>query len=582
MWLCCDWTGRRCGVACVVSQTRWRRSTTCVPVRPLWESRRHIRLRVGANTSERLAAAARDAPATASARPPPSGTELSYITAKMPSIVPELQTEPAVWAAGTFRAAWSTLHKTYASLLETDPARAAELREKDWRELALCSAYAEALHLMSLLSPSLRAAITQHPTFDHTQVEEIFVHLGQDVEVRGGGGGVIQLPPPTVPELQFLVRQIGRFGTDGRGCVANTAHRASVWRGREGEALGVTLRVGRYVPGAAEALLPLAQRGSVLILSKAGVGKTTLLRDLAAGLAQGPRLPRVTVVDTSNEIGGDGPLPLPYLGRCRRIQVPRREEQSRVMTEVIQNHTPDYLIVDEIATEAEAEAAWSISQRGVHLIGTCHGEHLESLLQNRALNLLVGGAAQAFLSNEERRLRNKTKKTVLERPFNSPFSCVVELHARDCGHVYVDVNKAVDLILDDQPARSNADVGAGVILSAPLPVRLEKLLQLQDRRKAKAAAAHTSVDPNSALDAGDSDDTADYDTPLGYSVDEEGYTLPPAQRTGRRGDAVGGGASTAHAPPHPERRRERPPQHGRPRRARKTDGMLLDELQGLF
>ncbi|CAM40352.1 conserved hypothetical protein [Leishmania braziliensis MHOM/BR/75/M2904] len=540
---------------------------------------RSLRTRVGANTNERLLAAERDEPATTSARPPPSGMDLSYITAKMPDLLPTYQTESAVWSARTFRSAWSTLHKAYASFLKTDPARAAELRAKDWKGLALYNSYAETLHLMSFLFPALRTAITQHPSFDYTQVEELFVHLGQDVEVRGSGGWVIQLPPPTTAELQYLMKHIGRFGADGRGCVANTAHRASVWRGRHGEALGVTLRVGRYVPGAARALLPLARRGSLLILSKAGMGKTTLLRDLAAGLAQDPLTPRVTVVDTSNEIGGDGPIPLPYLGRCRRIQVPRREDQSRVMIEVIQNHTPDYLIVDEIATEEEAEAAWSISQRGVHMIGTCHGEHLEGLLQNRALNLLVGGAAQAFLSNEERRLRNKTKKTVLERPYNSPFSFVVELHARNRAHLYVDVNKAVDLALDEQSAKLNAAIGAAVELSELLPSRVERLLLLQDEKTRKLKGASDSTEHDADLGE-DKDDATALSSASQHTMDEEGYTFLADNDSGPQGNCSAV-HSTFAAPNHAsgrctQRRAEKQ------RRPCKTDADLWRELKGFF
>ncbi|CAJ1031905.1 hypothetical protein Q4I32_005979 [Leishmania shawi] len=540
---------------------------------------RNLRTRVGANTNERLLAAERDEPATTSARPPPSGMDLSYITAKMPDLLPTYQTESAVWSARTFRSAWSTLHKAYASFLKTDPARAAELRAKDWKGLALYNSYAETLHLMSFLFPALRTAITQHPSFDYTQVEELFVHLGQDVEVRGSGGWVIQLPPPTTAELQYLMKHIGRFGADGRGCVANTAHRASVWRGRHGEALGVTLRVGRYVPGAARALLPLARRGSLLILSKAGMGKTTLLRDLAAGLAQDPLTPRVTVVDTSNEIGGDGPIPLPYLGRCRRIQVPRREDQSRVMIEVIQNHTPDYLIVDEIATEEEAEAAWSISQRGVHMIGTCHGEHLEGLLQNRALNLLVGGAAQAFLSNEERRLRNKTKKTVLERPYNSPFSFVVELHARNRAHLYVDVNKAVDLALDEQSAKLNAAIGAAVELSELLPSRVERLLLLQDEKTRKLKGASGSTEHDADLGE-DKDDATALSSASQHTMDEEGYTSLADNDSGPQGNCSAV-HSTFAAPNHASGRCTQR-RAGKQRRPRKTDADLWRELKGFF
>jgi stage III sporulation protein SpoIIIAA len=500
--------------------------------------------------------------------------DMQYILSRVPD-VSLYQTDDTVWTAPNFRAAWSVLHKRYAEALESDPGRAKVLREADWNGLALCTSYAETLHLLSLLAPSLRAAVTQHPLFDAAQVEEFFVHIGQDVEVRGSGGWVIQLPPPTADELQHLVKQIGRFGTDGRGCVAQTAHRASVWRGRHGEMLGVTLRVGRYVPGAARALLPLVRRGSLLIISKAGMGKTTLLRDLASALAQTRGMPRVTVVDTSNEIGGDGPIPLPYMGRCRRIQVPTREEQSRVMTEVIQNHTPEYVIVDELATEAEAEAAWSIAQRGVHLIGTCHGESLEGLLQNRALNLLVGGAAQAFLSNEERRLRNKTKKTILERPYSSPFPFVLELHSRNTGHLYVDVNKAVDLVLDDQLACGNASVGGPIDLREQLPMRFERLLQLQDKQRRQLQRGSSSTQVEHETD-GDGTEGGSFDSSPRQEVDRDGYTIVSEDATACGASAGSPSPPTAHSTASPHRN------GGKHRRRKSSDEELYKELRGFF
>lgn len=540
------------------------------------EARRSLRTRDGVNTQARLRAAEKDEPATSTLRPPPSGMDLQYILSRVPDMS-LYQTEDAVWSAPTFRSAWSTLHQRCAELLETDPEAAQRVRDTDGKGLALCTSYAETLHLMSLLSPTLRSGITQHPLFNSAEVEEFFVHVGQDVEVRGSGGWVLQLPPPSADELQFLVKQVGRFGSDGRGCVANTAHRASVWRGRHGEVLGVTLRVGRYVPGVARALLPLILRGSLLIISKAGMGKTTLLRDIATGLAQQRGMPRVTVVDTSNEIGGDGPIPLPYLGRCRRIQVATREDQSRVMTEVIQNHSPEYLLVDELATAAEAEAAWSIAQRGVHLIGTCHGESLEGLIQNRALNLLVGGAAQTFLSNEERRLRNKTKKSVLERPFSAPFQFVVELQSRHKAHLYVDVNKAVDLVLDDQVAQGNASVGGPIDLRETLPAHILRLLEVQDKQRrllqqkservGQPAGAETLEAEALRLASG------------GGSVDKDGYSVPSSARDGGDGSEASSTEFAVHDEDRYERRQRKSMRH---RQRKNADEELYKELRGFF
>lgn len=532
---------------------------------------RHLRSRAGPPTPEALELADSDEAPTASGRAPPNAMALSYVLDKVglrADAIEEQKTEAAVWGAATLKEAWRRLHAAIALAADDNPVRARQMREKDMLLLALCTAQAETLHLMSLLPPGMRAAIAAHPAFSFSEVEELYIHLGQDIEVRGGAW-VMQLPPPSTADLQFILRMIGRFGEDGRGCITSTAHRVSGWRGRQGETLGVTIRVGRFVPNVARALLTLAERGSVLILSRAGMGKTTLLRDLAAAIAQNAGKPRVTIVDTSNEIGGDGPIPMPFLGRCRRIQVPARDQQSRVMTEVIQNHSPEYLIVDELATADEAQAAWSIAQRGVRLIATCHGDSLAGLLQNQSLNLLVGGAVHAFLSNEERRLRNKTKKTVLERPHSSPFQFVVELNARDQGYVYVDVNKAVDLILDDQSAKGNAAVSGQVTLSEPLPHRLEGLIRAQERAQHKldTASAQRSNSEAPYVEGSEGGSSSSEDTELfGTTTDAQGYTVPkhsPSYDGGPRGDWRGSSGN------------------GR-RKGRKTDSQLLNELDRML
>lgn len=411
-------------------------------------------------------------------RTPPNEIGLGELVERLPHIM-HLQTDPTVWSSRTLGEAWKNMHSVLRETRSTDPARAVELMEKDLKGLAWCTSDAEIVYLLSIFHPALRDALQRNESFSTATVEEFFMHIGQEIEVRGTGW-LVTLPPPSLDHFQFTLRMVGKFGEDGRGCVSSTSHRVSVWRGRHGEPLGVTVRVGRYVPNAAKALVPLTRRGSLLIISRAGLGKTTLLRDLATSIANNASSPRVAVVDTSNEIGGDDPVPMSFLGRCRRIQVPRREEQCRVMAEVIQNHSPEYLIVDELVSETEAQAAWSISQRGVRLIATCHGETLDGLLQNQALKILVGGTAQAFLSNEERRLRNKEKKTVLERPYSSPFHSVVEIIERNKAFLYVDVNKAVDLILDDKEPKKDASVGDFIDLLEPLPPRLMKLLNRKE------------------------------------------------------------------------------------------------------
>lgn len=405
--------------------------------------------------------------------------------------VSAFQTEPAVWCTPTVRDAWESLHEKIRDAEAENPERLKELQQKDLKGLAHCTAALEFQYLFRVFSNELRDSIQAHPDFSSDTVEEFFLHLEQRIEVRGDGW-LIQLPPPSEKELEHVLAEVGEVGEDGRGNLWSTSHRLSVWRGRKGEVLGVTIRVGRYIPCVAEALLPLAKIGSLLVIAKAGMGKTTLIRDLSASLAN--RYPidkdkggasRVIVVDSSNEICGDSVTPLPFLGRCRRMQVPKGKDQSSKMAEVIQNHSPEYLVVGELLTEEEAKAAWCTTQRGVRLVATCHAETLDGLVKNQSLNLLVGGTAQAFLSNEERRMRNKVKKSILERPYSSPFDFVVEMKTRESAYIYVNVNKAIDLLLDDKNPKKNVSVGGEVDLREPLPNDLLVLATMREEYEKK-------------------------------------------------------------------------------------------------
>ena len=168
----------------------------------------------------------------------------------------------------------------------------------------------------------------------------------------------------------------------------------------------------------------IEQGQSLLILGRPGVGKTTLLREAARVLADDLGK-RVVVVDTSNEIAGDGDIPHPGIGRARRMQVARPAEQHQVMIEAVENHMPEVIIIDEIGTELEAAAARTIAERGVQLVGTAHGRTLDNLVVNPTLSDLVGGTQTVTLGDEEARRRG-TQKTVVERKAPPTFDVLVE------------------------------------------------------------------------------------------------------------------------------------------------------------
>jgi len=245
-------------------------------------------------------------------------------------------------------------------------------------------------------------------------------------------------------EIDYVVDRVSDFTSDNRAGIERTLHRISCIRNRQGEIVGLTLRVGRAVYGTIDIIRDLLESGkSILLLGKPGVGKTTLLREAARVLAEKKR---VVVVDTSNEIGGDGDIPHPAIGRARRMQVATPEFQHQVMIEAVENHMPEVIIIDEIGRELEAAAARTIAERGVQLVGTAHGNTLDNLLQNPTLCDLVGGIQAVTLSDEEARRRG-TQKTVLERKAPPTFNVVIEI--KDWQHLALhhDVTAAVDSLL---------------------------------------------------------------------------------------------------------------------------------------
>jgi stage III sporulation protein SpoIIIAA len=300
--------------------------------------------------------------------------------------------------------------------------------------------------LIATLPAELQAALLE-PELELERLLEVVMDLGRPPEARFPDT-VARLSenPVSQEDLSHVTALVGEFGDDNRAGIERTLHRISAIRNRKGQIVGLTLRVGRAVFGGIELLRDLIETGqSLLILGRPGVGKTTKLREMARVLADDLHR-RVIVIDTSNEIAGDGDIPHPGIGGARRMQVPRVDRQHAVMIEAVENHMPEAIIVDEIGTEAEAVAARTIAERGVQLIGTAHGNTLENLIKNPTLSDLVGGVQVVTLSDEEAR-RRRTPKTVSERRAPPTFEIVVEMVDRDEVIVHADTASAVDTLL---------------------------------------------------------------------------------------------------------------------------------------
>ena len=286
---------------------------------------------------------------------------------------------------------------------------------------------------------------------DLREILEVVLDLGRLPEARFPASEVsLNSQEVTEEDLQYVVDHIGAFGGDNRAGIERTLHRFSAIRNRRGKVIGITCRVGRAVYGTIRPIEDLIFTGkSVLLLGRPGVGKTTMLREVARVLAEDAHK-RVVVVDTSNEIAGDGDIPHPGIGRARRMQVPTPNLQHAVMIEAVENHMPEVIIIDEMGTELEAEAARTIAERGVQLIATAHGNTLENLVLNPTLSDLVGGVQTVILGDDEAR-RRRTQKTVLERKRPPTFDIVVEIQDWERVAVHADVASVVDTLLRGTP-----------------------------------------------------------------------------------------------------------------------------------
>ena len=301
--------------------------------------------------------------------------------------------------------------------------------------------------MLNVFPEEIAEAVRNADHFD--DLLEVILDLGRVPTARFVEGEVALLERVVEPkDIDHVVGRISDFDADNRAGMERTLHRISAIRNRRGEVVGLTCRVGRAVYGTISIIEDLIDSGqSILILGKPGVGKTTMLREAARILAEKKR---VVIVDTSNEIGGDGDVPHPAVGRARRMQVPKPSLQHEVMIEAVENHNPEVIVIDEIGRELEALAARTIAERGVQLIGTAHGNALDNLLVNPTLSDLVGGISSVTLSDDEARRRG-TQKTVLERKAPPTFTVLVEIQDRARVNVHPDVGASVDSILRGYP-----------------------------------------------------------------------------------------------------------------------------------
>jgi stage III sporulation protein SpoIIIAA len=302
----------------------------------------------------------------------------------------------------------------------------------------------ELTQLLDIFPLPIRQALIRLPNID--SVIEVVLDLGRRPEARFEDDFVFLTDNAVTHEdMAAVVSHLSPFGGDNRAGIEQTLHRISAIRNRSGNIVGLTCRVGRAVYGTIDIILDVIRSGkSICLLGRPGVGKTTMLRECARVLSEDRK--RVVIVDTSNEIAGDGDVPHPGIGHARRMPVTIPSQQHSVMIEAVENHMPQVIVIDEIGTEAEAMAARTIAERGVQLIGTAHGQTLENLLMNPTLADLMGGIAAVTLSDEEARRRG-TRKTVLERKAPPTFDVLIEIQDRDRLAIHQNVGEVVDALL---------------------------------------------------------------------------------------------------------------------------------------
>ncbi len=290
----------------------------------------------------------------------------------------------------------------------------------------------------------------QEQLYQHSfkeQLIEIVLDLGRRPEARFVTGPEY-LSQKTISwqDLDYMTKRIGKFSDENRAGIERTLHRISCIRNRQFLINGLTCRVGRAMFGTISIIRDLLEsEKSILILGKPGVGKTTIIREIARVLADELEK-RVIIIDTSNEIAGDSDIPHSGIGRARRMQVAKTKLQHQIMLEAVENHMPQVIIIDEIGTDLEVLAARTIAEKGVQLVGTTHGNCLENLIKNPPLADLIGGIQYVTLSDEEAKRRG-TQKSILERKAYPAFEIIIEINHQNSWTIHENVKKSVDLFL---------------------------------------------------------------------------------------------------------------------------------------
>ncbi|HEX7593218.1 MAG TPA: R3H domain-containing nucleic acid-binding protein, partial [Anaerolineae bacterium] len=349
--------------------------------------------------------------------------------------------------------------------------------------------------LLAVLPPSVQTHLQQINR--NADLLEIILDLGRAPEARFVGEAVaLNSREVNHDDIDFVVSRIGDFTDDNRAGIPRTLHRISCIRNRQGKIVGLTCRVGRAVYGTIEIIRDIVESGkSILLLGRPGVGKTTMLRESARVLAE---TKRVVIVDTSNEIGGDGDIPHPAVGKARRMQVTTPSLQHEVMIEAVENHMPEVIVIDEIGRALEAEAARTIAERGVQLIGTAHGRSLDNLMMNPTLADLIGGIQSVTLSDEEARRRG-TQKSILERKTPPTFDVIVEIQERNQLAVHHEVANAVDTLLRGRvlpPEIRSRDAEGQVRIDKPQTLPRIGALREPSRSRREPAPAPERVAPS--------------------------------------------------------------------------------------